>query len=179
MLFYWSQICSLVNYSSLLLESNICLLQLCTYLRYLWTMVELYFCGSKWKGISRSWSRTWQKISQTVSSLLFFKEKEADNSKVKIGGGGKILELVSALEISATKIHIVVAWCLKLHFLNIIALTIDYITLQIKEIQASTPSPNNYCLFFYMCSHIYLLHVICIIVTNTKKSMSYPNIKII
>ena len=152
MLFYWSQICSLVNYSSLLLESNICLLQPCT---YLWTMVELYFCGSKWKGISRSWSRTWQKISQTVCSLLFFKEKEADNSKVKIGGGGKILKLVSALEISATKIHIVVAWSLKLHFLNIIALTIDYITLQIKEIQLLHRHPTI-TVYFSICAVIFI-----------------------
>jgi len=56
---------------------------------------------------------------------------------------------------------------------------IDYITLQIKEIQAFTQSPNNYGLFFYMYSHIYLLHIIYIMVTNTKKSMSYPNIKLI
>jgi hypothetical protein len=144
-------------------------------------MVELYFCGSKRKAKAFQEAEAVRDKRYHRQFLLsfFFKEKEADNSKVKIGGGGKILKLVSALQISATKIHIVVAWSLKLHFLNIIALTIDYITLQIKEIQASTPSPNNYCLFFYMCSHIYLLHVICIIVINTKKSMSYPNIKII
>jgi len=133
-------------------------------------MVELYFCGSKRKAKAfQEAEAVRDKRYHRQFLLSFFLKKKRLT----------ILKLVSALEISATKIHIVVAWSLKLHFLNIIALTIDYITLQIKEIQASTPLPNNYCLFFYMCSHIYLLHVICIVVTNTKKSMSYPNIKII